>query len=123
MFIGVIMAGSRQGVLNYSSKLESTQRLHFSRHRSQARHRGEQYLLTFEQYIELWADVWHLKGRGSTNYCMTRRDTSLPWCVDNCRTMLRSEHLTLTKSGRRSAPPPQTPFDEWEIPDEIKHRL
>jgi hypothetical protein len=40
------MAGTRQGVLNYPTKLESRQRLHFSRHRSQAKHRGELYELT-----------------------------------------------------------------------------
>ena len=84
------MAGTRQGVLNYPTKLESRQRLHFSRHRSQAKHRGELY-------------------------------TTQPWCVDNVQIMLRSEHLTLTKTKRTI--PNNKPFDEWEIPDEIKHRL
>ena len=115
------MAGTRQGVLNYPTQLESRQRLHFSRHRSQAKHRGELYELTFEQYATVWGTDFERKGRNSHCLCLTRRNTTQPWCVDNVQIMLRSEHLTLTKTKRTI--PNNKPFDEWEIPDEIKHRL
>lgn len=122
MFIGGDMARrTRQGVLNYSSKLESTQRLHFSRHRSQAKYRGEPYTLTFEQYCSVWGNRFELKGRSPTDLCMSRKDTSLGWCIDNVHILERSEHISQTKS--KNFKHRQTALDPWEIPDEIKHRL
>ena len=122
MFIGEDMARrTRQGVLNYSSKLESTQRLHFSRHRSQAKYRGELYTLTFEQYCRVWGEDFEFKGRNSKDLCMSRKDTSLGWCEHNVHILVRAEHISQTKS--KNFKHRQTALDPWEIPDEIKHRI
>jgi hypothetical protein len=61
--------------------------------RAQASFRGDLFLLTFEQYQELWRDRWHLKGRGSNDYCLNRIDPQGPWEVGNVECYTRREHL------------------------------
>ena len=61
--------------------------------RAQAQYRGEQFLLTFEDFQRLWQQHWDCRGRGSTDYCLTREDPEGAWDIENTRCVERGEHL------------------------------
>jgi hypothetical protein len=63
------------------------------RAKAQANFRDEGWLLTFEQYYEIWRDYWHVRGTGGEDYCMTRYDSEKPWQVDNVYLTTRREHM------------------------------
>lgn len=76
----------------------------FIQQRNQARWRGEIWYLTFEQWLDLWQDQYHLRGRSVTSRCLTRRDYQQPWSVDNAEVVSRQEHnRRQARRGRRSA--------------------
>jgi hypothetical protein len=74
--------------------------------RNQARWREEIWCLTFDQYQLLWAELWHLRGRLSTSYMMTRIDGDLPWSQANSIVITRQQHgqrqADRRSTGRRS---------------------
>jgi hypothetical protein len=63
--------------------------------KNQAQWRGETWSLDFDSWIELWGDLWHLRGRQVDDYCMTRRDWELPWTLDNTHVITRSQHAKM----------------------------
>jgi hypothetical protein len=72
------------------------------RQRAQANYRGEEYLLTFDEYFAIWNGYWHDRGRGADDLCMTREDFTGPWSRDNCYLAVRKEllsELNKAKSG------------------------
>lgn len=64
----------------------------FGRAKCQAEWRGEGWLLTFEQYEEIWGDRWHLRGRTKDTLCLSRIDYDLPWSQDNVEIITRRQH-------------------------------
>lgn len=62
-------------------------------HKAQARFRGEEHDLSFEDFKELWDQDgnWHSRGRNSTDICMTRWDSGQAWCKENIRMIERSQ--------------------------------
>lgn len=69
----------------------------YSRHRAQAKYRGEHYELKPEEYSMLWASVGitdrhQLTGRRADSWAMVRVDPSKPWRVDNIQMMTRSAY-------------------------------
>lgn len=60
--------------------------------RNQAQFRKEEWDLPFEDWLELWGDLWHKRGRHSDQYCMTRADFDLPWDKTNAIIVTRREH-------------------------------
>jgi hypothetical protein len=64
------------------------------RARSQAWYRGEEWLLTDQEYIDLWLEdeKYKLRGRGVDNYCLTRKDPEGSWSLDNVHVISRLEH-------------------------------
>ena len=73
------------------------------RARAQAWFRGEEWLITEREYIELWRkdDQYLMKGRQNHCLCMTRQDPELPWTIDNVQIISRKEHLTVcAREGR-----------------------
>lgn len=64
----------------------------FIQQRNQAQWRGEPWQLTFEQWQDLWFPHWRQRGRGRWDYCMVRRDPSLPWDTANTEVVSRQEH-------------------------------
>lgn len=68
--------------------------------RNQALYRDEGWDIDFEPWCELWAEHWDLRGRTRGSYCMTRRDWSLPWTVDNVHVITRSEHAAAQGQAR-----------------------
>jgi hypothetical protein len=65
----------------------------FIQQRNQANYRGEGWHITFEAWCDLWSDLWDLRGRERDDYCMSRRDWSLPWTLDNAQVITRAEHV------------------------------
>lgn len=65
---------------------------HFQQQRNQANFRGEPWDITFEQWCELWGDLWHSRGRERGSMCMTRRDWYGGWTLDNVVVITREEH-------------------------------
>jgi hypothetical protein len=60
--------------------------------RNQALWREEGWHIDFADWCGLWGDLWHSRGRQRGDYCMTRKDWSLPWTLDNVQVITRSEH-------------------------------
>ena len=67
------------------------------RAKAQASFRGEKWTLSFKQFNELWGGLWDLRGRSSTDYCMTRLDPTKAWTVKNCVIVTRAESLSLAR--------------------------
>jgi hypothetical protein len=57
----------------------------FSQRKAQADFRNEIWELTFDEFADFWKDYWHLRGRTSGDYHMTRIDKSKPWNINNIR--------------------------------------
>jgi len=53
------------------------------KHRAQARFRGEEYNLTWEDWQELWRCCWQCRGRKATELSLYRIDNKLPWDTSN----------------------------------------
>ena len=53
--------------------------------------------LTFKQFDKLWGNLWDLRGRASTDYCMTRLDPKKAWTVKNCVIVTRAESLAIAR--------------------------
>lgn len=68
----------------------------FLKHRSQARYRGEDYTLTWEDWDSIWCDSsWANRGRAMTNFVLGRIDWSEGWHANNVRVMNRKEHFEI----------------------------
>lgn len=65
--------------------------------KNQAQWRQEGWMITFEAWKDLWAasGEWFNRGREKGCYCMTRRDWSIPWTVDNAIIITREEHAKM----------------------------
>jgi hypothetical protein len=61
--------------------------------KAQAKFRGEDFNLTFEDFYELWEGYWKFRGRDPEDLCMTRKDSSQAWSRANCSIITRREHL------------------------------
>ena len=65
------------------------------KHRAQARHRKEDYELTWPQWDTIWRDELFLRrGRAVDDLCLQRIDPLSGWCESNVEITTRSEHLT-----------------------------
>lgn len=81
------------------------QHIAYNRARAQAHFRGEYWDLTFEQFQAKWQGLWHRRGRGNGDYCLTREDPDGAWTWSNVDCIPRLEHLQrqrLYKSERRN---------------------
>ena len=65
----------------------------FQAHQAQARFRGDEHTLTFEEFFEIWKDEWDNRGRKAHNMCMTRKDSTGAWSKENIELITRQEHL------------------------------
>lgn len=72
----------------------------YLRLKSQAKYRNELFYLTEEEFMDLWKDKIHLKGRGKGKLRMTRKDRTLPWITDNIIIGTQSE-IDLYYNSRR----------------------
>lgn len=70
--------------------------------RAQARYRGEEWLITEEEYIQLWREDnrYLKKGRTVDSLCLTKRDHDLAWTLDNVEFITRLEHFKTTNQHK-----------------------
>jgi hypothetical protein len=70
----------------------------YLKHRVQARHRGEDYSLTWPQWEQLWDDPkWQQRGRRSLSLCLGRLEWDEGWHLHNVRVMTRKEHFEIKR--------------------------
>jgi hypothetical protein len=67
----------------------------WAKHRSQAHYRKETYLLTYEDWQQIWANPADFlnRGRHPEDLTLTRCDPTGPWSLDNVEVMVRIDHL------------------------------
>lgn len=64
------------------------------KHRSQANYRKEEYLLTFDDWQQLWPDEKFLnRGRDRDSFVLTRIERDGPWSIANCEVVTRYDQL------------------------------
>jgi len=71
--------------------------------RAQAHHRGIEWALTFEDWLEIWGDALDAVGRSNQNLCLARTDQDQGWIPGNVSVTTRREHcrrLMLDKWAR-----------------------
>jgi len=72
------------------------------KHRSQARFRGEDYDLTFEEWHSLWTpETLARRGRSIDSCVLTRVDWDGSWSLDNVRLVTRKQHLAMSGEYRK----------------------
>lgn len=78
--------------------------------RSHAKSRGISFLLTFEQWFEIWlaSGHWLERGRGRGKYCMSRFGDAGAYEVDNVRIITHEQNLSEGHKGK---------------PKSVEHRL
>lgn len=73
----------------------------FLKHRSQARFRGEDYALTWEDWQGLWSDDdFQCRGRRADDLCLSRIDHLGEWSLANVEVIPRLEHLKKERPRR-----------------------
>ena len=70
--------------------------------RAQAHFRGEDWEMTFDDWVDLWKDDWLQRGRARFDKCMSRKDPDGAWSRSNTIVITRHEHLKLQAEHRRS---------------------
>lgn len=73
------------------------------KHKAQALYRGEEYLLTFEDFESAWQGQFSQRGRKSSSLVLVRRDIEGAWSRDNVELILRQEQLKRTAGLRKLA--------------------
>jgi hypothetical protein len=71
--------------------------------RAQAHYRGEEWLLTFEEFAEVWRGKWEQRGRQRDDLCMTRTDVEGAWARDNVEIVTRLEWARRGRDRRMSS--------------------
>lgn len=69
--------------------------------KAQAKFRGEEWDLSFDEYFELWNGNWDQRGRAADDLCMTRKDWERGWHLSNCYIAVRTEHLVRQGHARK----------------------
>jgi len=65
----------------------------WQKHRAQARFRGEEYELTWEEFQSIWPNELFLqRGRTRGSYSMIRLDNTQPWAIDNVEVVTSEYH-------------------------------
>lgn len=73
------------------------------RARAQAWYRGEEWLITEQEYIELWRyqNQYQNKGRCRHNLCMVRIDPERAWHKDNVLIISRLQHFRTSNNLKK----------------------
>ena len=69
--------------------------------REQAKFRGEKHTLSFDEFVEIWGDLWHNRGRMAWSMVMTRVDLDKGWYRDNVCIMERLQHVRRVGERRK----------------------
>ena len=63
----------------------------WQRVKAQAAYRGEAWDFSFKDYVAVWGDQWHRRGRTQDALQMMRRDFDKPWTRRNVIIVNRTE--------------------------------
>lgn len=70
----------------------------YLKHRSQARYRGEDYTLTWEDWHSIWTDtLWATRGRQRHSTVLGRINWDQGWHKNNVAVMTRMEHFVIKR--------------------------
>ena len=78
----------------------------YNAHRSSAKGRGIEFLLTFEEWWALWEPHWHMRGQASHQMCMCRTRDEGAYAVGNVRIATNKENkqeAAVTKLVKRTS--------------------
>jgi hypothetical protein len=81
-------------------------RIRYHQHKSNARTHGTEFLLTFEEWFEIWEKSGHLheRGRCRGQYQMARKGDKGPYAIGNVKIITVTENrleVVLTDASRR----------------------
>jgi hypothetical protein len=62
------------------------------RARAQAKHRGIEWALSFDQWLEIWGDNLDSVGRATQDLCLARTDQDQGWIPGNVSVISRRKH-------------------------------
>lgn len=68
--------------------------------RNQAQWRGETWRISFEEWLAMWQDLWHLRGRERGCVCMSRSDWDGAWETQNVEIVPREVHARRQREHR-----------------------
>lgn len=71
---------------------------------AQARFKGIDFDLTFEEYKILWGNQYHLRGLKSNDMCMYRIDPTQGFSKDNIKLGTRKEAVSMWQFERKIRP-------------------
>ena len=67
----------------------------YLKHKAQAKYRGEDYSLTWAEWLDMWTDeLWVQRGRTADSYCLQKIDVKKGWAVDNVEIVTRLKHFS-----------------------------
>jgi hypothetical protein len=73
------------------------------KHRSQARYRGEDYELTWEDWQTLWTnELWSQRGKSNESVCLARKDFTEGWDPANVEIIPRIDQIRRQKEYKQS---------------------
>lgn len=74
----------------------------YSKQKSSARHRGIEFILSFEEWYNIWLNsgYWHLRGKGKGTYVMSRIGDTGPYEIGNVFIQSNSDNVSEAKKGK-----------------------
>lgn len=69
--------------------------------KNQAQFRKEIWMLTFDEWLEIWEPHWEDRGRGPGKKVLTRVNFNRPWSPTNARVVTRAEFAQAEARRRR----------------------
>jgi|SRR3990167_4729451 len=93
-----------------------TSRRAFQRHKSMAKYRGVEWLLTFDEWWFVWNESgkWSRRGRRKGQYCMARLGPDVgPYAIGNVKIQLSSENVGDGSRGLKRSAEQNTARSVW----------
>jgi hypothetical protein len=94
-------AGLRPHTWKVQGEIPHNQYLAWLKMKAQADFRGEPWQFAFEDFQQVWGAMWHRKGRGKDDYCLTRTNIQLPWHLNNVECIPRIDHLRRSQQRKK----------------------
>ena len=90
-------SGPRPHVWKVPGEIPHKQHIAWLRAKAQANYRGEIWLLSFDEFQRIWLGYWDQRGRGATDYVMSREDADGAWAIGNVSCVQRIDYLRRQK--------------------------
>jgi hypothetical protein len=75
----------------------------YKQHRHHAAARGIPFLLTFDQWWQVWAPHWSRRGYGAGRYCMARHGDTGPYAPGNVSIISNAQNTREYNDRQRAA--------------------